>query len=131
MTIKEFAEARKLRLCNDGCGDPIVPGRPPYIRPEDSCHLFDNEDGRLGVCLYFQDGRGWTAIKKRFAKLRLELKQDGEWEGTHLFDPENMEQVKAVLRAVKPKRKPGTIRPDRVTANSGVGAPGPNPLRSL
>ena len=86
MTIEEFANRYNVRLRRDWCGDMIA-GKPPRPRPEDCSHIFEMGDGRLGLCLILGSPRRWTFAKRRLLAAGFELKQDGDSEGTFLFDP--------------------------------------------
>jgi hypothetical protein len=110
-TLEKFARTHNLRraVLRDSCGEQlIILGKPPKPRPEDCSHIFDNGDGRLGVSILVNSARAWRAAKDKLIPLGFELHQNGDTEGTLLFDPENEAQSKAAKKIVKAKR---AVRP--------------------
>ena len=107
MLIVSFAQLyHLLHLRKDSCGDPIIVGRPPKpARAEDSNHIFDNSDGRLGVSIFCRSKAAWTGMKKRLLDAGLELHQNGDIEGTLLFHAENEVQAAAAIKAVGARRR--------------------------
>ena len=47
----------------------------------------------------------WNAARSAFAKSGMEIRQDGDQEGTATFDPQDSEQVCLALRYAEVKRK--------------------------
>jgi hypothetical protein len=107
MTIKEFAEKHNLNVRRDSCGEETIPGKPSKAeRVEDRSHVYDHGDGKLfGVCLLFASAKRWGNAKRRLLALGSELRQQGDTEGTLLFDPENEGMAKAALREAGVKRR--------------------------
>jgi hypothetical protein len=107
MRIKEFAEKHNVNVRRDTCGEEIIPGKPRKAeRVEDRSHVYDHGDGkRFAVCLLFASGRRWVNAKRRLLALGFELRQQGDTEGTLLFDPENEGMAKAALREAGVKKR--------------------------
>jgi len=97
MTIEEFATRHRVRPRRDTCNEEIIPGRPhKAARQEDRSHVYDHGDGQhFGLALMLDNSRKWTFAKQRLARLGFVVKQDGEGEGTLLFDP--TEEAQAAL----------------------------------
>jgi hypothetical protein len=89
-----------VKTRRDSCDEEIIPGKPrKLVRPEDGCHIYDHGDGRhFGLYLTFRTPRKWTAAKQRLSAAGFSLQQNGETEGTLLFDPCNHEEAKAAIR---------------------------------
>jgi hypothetical protein len=82
MTLKDFAEANRLRLRNDGCGDPIIPGK--------FGHLYAHSTLQMGVCLEHpaKSKLGVRAMRFKLRKLTALLgvpRQEGDTEGLWLL----------------------------------------------
>jgi hypothetical protein len=99
MNVSEFAEQYRLKVSRDDCGEKIISGK--------AGHVYENGDDRLGVCLMFKSARKWMSVQRRLLAAGFTLKQDGDSEGTLLFDPDNVDQVAAAIRETR-------IRPRRV-----------------
>ncbi len=99
MTLLELATAHHAKTVQDTCGEPlIILGRPPRVKPEDCCHIFDYGKGRFGLVLLFDREVRWNNAKKRLLSKGFELSQDGDTEGVLLFDPFNEEQVRLAFK---------------------------------
>jgi hypothetical protein len=92
MTLKEFAEQYRVRTRRDSCDEEIIPGK------KFCSHIYDHGDGRFGLCLILQTPTKWTFAKKRLSGEGFSLRQDGDTEGTLLFDPTNEKQSRAAIR---------------------------------
>src|SRR5215471_2020375 len=92
MTIKEFAAKHKTRIKQDEVGDFIVVAKHGQI--------YDHESGQFGV-MFLMDGAGaWNNRRKACEAAGMKCIQDGDTEGTLLFDPENRDQAKLAVRLV-------------------------------
>jgi hypothetical protein len=99
MTIKEFAANYRVRTRRDSCDEEIIPGKPRKLVPEDRCHIYDHADGKhFGVSLTFRTPRRWTAAKQRLSAAGFRLQQNGDTEGTLLFNPCNTDHAQAAIR---------------------------------
>ena len=103
-TIKSFAEIYRVRAKQDDCGELIIPGSPLGAsgRLESSSHIYDHGDGKsLGVLVTCQTKRGWNNAKRRLLAAGFTLRQDGDTEGTALFDPHNDLQARLALKLAR------------------------------
>jgi len=112
MTVEQFAKQYRVKMRRDSCGEEIIPGkkfcRDMPDRMEYRSHVYDHGDGaRFGVCLLFTSVGKWHNAAKRLLAAGFTLKQNGDTEGTLLFDPTNATQAKAALKGagVKTRRK--------------------------
>ena len=111
MDIQQFAENHRLKVRKDDCSDPIIDGRHIFTlnRRNYGHHIFDNGDGRLGICLMFEDDnpKMWGFAKRKGEAAGLLTRQDGRSEGTMLFDPANATQARTAIRltGARVKRK--------------------------
>jgi hypothetical protein len=97
MTIQEFAAKHKTRIKQDDAGDFIVPGKHGQI--------FEHGSDRFGV-MFLMDGAGaWNNRRKACEAVGMRLIQDGDTEGTLLFDPENQIQTRTAIRLVEARQK--------------------------
>ena len=97
MDVRAFAEARRLRVRRDEDNTRIIPGRHG--------HIWDHGDDLFGVTLLDLTPRKWTHRKKLCLEAGMELQQDGDFEGTLLFDPTDSNQVQVALKVAGVKRK--------------------------
>jgi hypothetical protein len=103
MNIQQFAEQHRVHARKDSCGDFIIPGfqqdKALPKRQEYRSHIYDNGGGQFGVCLVLPEGsaKAWNNRKRWFLEAGFTLKQDGDAEGTLLFDPTNEAQVNLAL----------------------------------
>ena len=98
MTLAEFAEARRLRVRRDECGDPLIPGLG---------HVYEHGEGvHLGAMFLNLTPRRWTTIRRKLEAAGCVIWQDADGEGAVLLDPLNSAQVRTVLKltGVRPKR---------------------------
>jgi len=99
MKIEEFAVSRRFRVRRDGCGNPIIPGKG-------SSHVYEGFDsGAIAVCLMFATARKWNTVRSALERAGCKVKQNGDTEGCALFDPSNDEQVSAVIKAARIKKR--------------------------
>ena len=85
MTLGEFAERQRLRIRRDEDGSYHIPGR--------AGQLFEYDGQRLAVMYLDGTPRAWGNRKRACLAVGMELHQDGDAEGTLLFDPENDAQA--------------------------------------
>lgn len=95
--LEKFVVEHNLMTKRDSCGEPlIVPGNPR--RSEDISHIYQHDDTTLGLVLLYDTPTLWNNAKKRLTGLGFMVHQDGETEGTLLFNPENATQVQAAIK---------------------------------
>jgi hypothetical protein len=101
--IENFAVEQHLVTKRDCCGEPlIVPGNPR--RSEDISHIYAHDETNLGLVLLYDTPTLWSNAKKRLTGLGFTVHQDGETEGTLLFDPQNPVQVQAAIKTAGLKK---------------------------
>jgi hypothetical protein len=97
MTIKEFAAKFKLRTKRDEDGEDIVLAKLGQI--------YAYSDTQFGVMFLTKSARLWNSRRQECEAAGMPCTQDGDTEGTLLFDPENKDQAKVAIRAVGARRK--------------------------
>jgi hypothetical protein len=97
--IQHFAEQHRLTIRRDGCGDPIIVGKPhrKFKRLEDRCQIFEHSAGRLGLFLTLT-ARAWGFAKTGLLAAGFTLRDDGRSEGIFTFDPADPRQAEAAIR---------------------------------
>jgi hypothetical protein len=117
MTIEKFAEKYGLKTRTDEDGTTIIPGKKHRLfvgkwkgkLGSSLNHIYEHDKGVLAVMIGF-DGRNraamWEARKVMWRNAGMEMLQDGDWEGSAIFDPENGRQRTLAIKTagVKPKR---------------------------
>lgn len=101
--LKRFAERHRLRIRMDDDALPVIPGRDGQV--------YQHGPGRLAVMLT-HNGEMTSGTKQRWSYRRracIEVAmvciQDGDDEGTCVFDPENDEQAQVAIRVARIKRR--------------------------
>lgn len=92
-----FAEKLRLKVKRDEAGDPIIPGKRG--------HIYEHDAETLGVLLEYPTARRWNWARRKLEAAAFTIWQDGDTEGTALFDPNNQVQAKLALQLVGIKRK--------------------------
>jgi hypothetical protein len=101
-SLQQLAEANWLRIKRDDCNDQVIPGKLGDVWEDDE---------RMAVTIYEDlpdreiTKRKWTYCKRACLGVGMTLEQDGDREGTLLFDPGNAEQVETAIRAARIKKK--------------------------
>ncbi len=97
MDILEFAQKTRLKHGFKGDGEPVIPGRYGELY-EYSEHIF------AALCM-FPTSRRWGHIRRKAQALVLRIIQNGDSEGTFLFDPTDEEQVEFARRAIGARKR--------------------------
>lgn len=97
MTIDDFATKHRLQTRRDDLGELIVRCRHGQI------YEYNNE--RLGVMFLLKSAIKWNNRRKECEAAGMKVIQDGDTEGTLLFDPENKAQARVAMRSVGAYRK--------------------------
>lgn len=92
MTIKEFAAKHKVRIKFDEIVDPIVIAKYGQI--------YEYGNGQFGVMFLTNSVGKWNNRRKECERAGMKLIQDGDTEGTLLFNPEDKVQAKTAIRTV-------------------------------
>src|SRR5262245_12472263 len=101
MTIKEFASKHKLRIKNLD-GEAVIPckGSAGW----DYSHLYAHGSGMLGA-MFFGTPKTWGNARRQCVAVGCRLWQNGDQEGSIVFDPTDQSQVAAVRKWFKPKKR--------------------------
>lgn len=97
--FKDFAKQHRLRVKRDECGDLNIIGNRGDI--------YDYSDG-IHYCvtiLHCPNAHHWNRYEAIFRRLGYRITQNGDEEGTALFDPANAEQTEAALKAIRAFRR--------------------------
>lgn len=107
MTVREFADRRRLRIRLGEDREPVIAGKRG--------HIYEHDTGTLGVLLEYPTARRWNSARRKLEAAGFVIWQDGDTEGTALFDPENAAQVKLALKVAvaRPKR---VLTPEQLAA---------------
>jgi hypothetical protein len=99
-TVRAFAVKYRLKLRTDLDETKIIPGRDG--------HLYEHDLGRLGL-MYMpvkaKTAEMWGNRRRACVAAVMELHQDGDREGSVLFDPANPEQAKLAISTAGVKRR--------------------------
>jgi len=100
MTLELFAKTHHLKTRLDSCSESIIAGKPrKAARQEDRSHIFEDSAIRLGVCLLFTSARKWNNVRQLLMAPGCAVSQNGDREGVLTFDPGNLPQAKAAIKA--------------------------------
>jgi hypothetical protein len=110
MTIKEFAESYHVRARKEGSDEMIIPGTRRFPderiqRVEYASHIYEHAPGRFGLLLFFGTRKRWNFAKRTLAAAGFEIRQDGDTEGTALFDPADARQAKLALKLARVRKR--------------------------
>ena len=101
MTIKEFARKQKLRI-KILHGEAVIPCKGSAGR--DYSHLYEHGSGKLGA-MFFGTPKAWGNARRQCLAAGCKLWQNGDQEGSIVFDPTDQSQVAAVRKWFKPKKR--------------------------
>lgn len=97
MTIEDFAERERVHTRRGEDGVRVVAGKFGDI--------YEYDDRLFAVSVMMHSKQSWTYRKKRGLGVGMTLQQDGDEEGTMLFDPENPDQSQAALTIAHVRRR--------------------------
>jgi hypothetical protein len=95
--IQDFAQTNGLRTKRDECGEIIVPAKHGQI--------YFWGTGRMGIMILSNSVGLWRGRRKKALAGGMENLQNGDTEGTLLFDPVNRDQVRLAIRLVGAKKR--------------------------
>ena len=97
MNIQAFANRYRLRLKRHEAGEPIISGKLG--------HIYEHGESTLGLMFMPDRPRLWPNARRKLDAAGFVIWQDGDEEGSALFDPTNTAQARLALRVVGIKRK--------------------------
>lgn len=95
--VKQFAETYRVRARRDECGELIIPGRIG--------HVYEHGTGRFGVYLECATKRAWKSAKRTLTAAGFTIRQNGDLEGTALFNPANEQQARLALEIARVRKR--------------------------
>ncbi len=95
--VRQFADTYRVRARRDECGELILPGRIG--------HVYEHGPGRFGVYLSCASARAWSAAKRTLTAGGFTIRQNGDMEGTALFDPDNAHQARLALEIARIRKR--------------------------
>jgi len=121
MTIFEFASKHRLRIKRDECGEQTVLGKRGIISE------FDTSKGLLAATILgAPSAQHWNTHSRAMRAAGCTIAQNGDAEGTVVFDPADTNQTDAALRAIQARRK-RTVHADRAENFKGRKPPNQTP----
>jgi hypothetical protein len=97
MDVRLFAEKYGLKAKRDECGEHIIPGRLGQI--------YEYGAGRFGCMVMASSARHWNTARRKLGTAGCQVIQNGDTEGTALFDPQDNSQVKVAIGLVGAKQR--------------------------
>lgn len=99
MNIESFSEKYCVKIRKDADGTLVVPGKLG--------HIYEHSAEKLGVLFMPSAPRArlWSLVKAQGTSAGMAVRQNGESEGTLLFDPANAEQARLALKLVRGRAK--------------------------
>ena len=97
MRLDDFASKHRLKVRRAEDGEPMIPGK--------FGHLYHHDDSTLGLFFVPERPRLWPHARRKLEAARLTIWQNGDWEGSALFDPTSPAQARIALKVVGAKRK--------------------------
>jgi hypothetical protein len=97
MDIQTFANRYRLRAKRHEDGELIITGKLG--------HIYGHDDATLGLMFMPKRPRLGSHAKRKLEGADFTIWQDGDEEGSALFDPTNKAQARLALKVVGAKRK--------------------------
>ena len=99
MDIKSLAEKYGLRVKRDDCGESFTPCKRGQI--------YEYGSGLFGVMVFgaHASGRAWSSVKRLLTAAEFTLHQDGDSEGSLLFNGSNEAQCREAIRVMGAYRR--------------------------
>jgi hypothetical protein len=95
--VKQFADTYRVRARRDECGELILPGRIG--------HVYEHGAGKFGLYLSCATPRSWSSAKRTLIAGGFTIRQNGDMEGTALFDPDNEQQARLALEIARVRKR--------------------------
>jgi hypothetical protein len=99
MSIESFGEKHRVKVRKDTDGTLIVAGKLG--------HIYEHSAEKLGVLFMSAEPRArlWNTVKAKGKAAGMTVRQNGDAEGTMLFDPANPEQARLAMKLVRVRAK--------------------------
>ena len=95
--IKAFSEQFRLKMSRDDCGEPIIAGKQGQ--------LYEFGPAKLAVTVLAKSARRWNAARRKLVAAGCRIIQNGDTEGTALFNPGNPEQAGLAIRLIRARHR--------------------------
>ncbi len=97
MDIQAFANRYRLRAKRDEDGELIITGKVG--------HIYEHDESTLSLMFLPDRPRLWANARRKLDAAGVVIWQDGDEEGSALFDPTDTKQARLALKVVGAKRK--------------------------
>jgi hypothetical protein len=115
-TLRLFSERQKLKVLRDECGDGVIVGRklrrwnarypaPKYRIDKFVGHIYEYSPGVLGLVFMPRQPYKWKHLRRKLLAEGFVLHQNGDWEGTLLFNAGNDVQEALAIDAIGVRRR--------------------------
>ena len=105
MKLEDFATKYRLRVKRAEDGDHVIAGKLG--------HIYQHDAETLGLMFMPNSPRLWPHAKRKLEDAGFTIWQNGDDEGSALFDPTNTVQARLALKVVGAKRKRTPTAEDR------------------
>ncbi len=104
MKLEDFASNHRLRVRRAEDGEPVIPGK--------FGNIYEHDASTLGLFFMPDRPRLWSHARRKLEAAGLTIWQDGDDEGSALFDPTNASQARLALKVIrsKPRRTPSAAQ---------------------
>jgi hypothetical protein len=119
VNLSQFAEAHRLKLTKDDCGDPVITGRIGQS------NIYEHSPPELGVA-FITDGKKdprtglFNTFKIACLSAGMNLRQAGDAEGVFTFDPGDREQATVAIKGIRARAK-RRISPEQAARLAAIG----------
>ena len=95
--IEEFSKKYRLKVKRAEDGEPVIPGKFGFV--------YQHDAETLGLLFMPDSPRRWSHARRKLEAAGLTIWQNGDEEGSALFDPTDTAQARIALKVVGVKRK--------------------------
>ncbi len=105
MKLEDLAAKYRLRVRRGEDGEPVVPGKFGLV--------YQHDAETLGLLFMPNSPRRWVRARRKLEAAYFTIWQNGDEEGSALFDPSDSRQARLALKVVGAKRKRTLTAEDR------------------